>query len=882
MSYFFSQLTRSIGVFFRTLRAFFVRKMMGITTTIRRITNFSRHATKVAASSLQGVVGAAQKPTSPSDYVETGRLYISKALIIRVVLIIAALFLIIYFVVWPFILSRFLTARFFVEDKRVTDWSGRVIVFSDKKKTIPMYSGRLEKGTLQGEGKLYDDEGVLSYEGQLKDGERNGSGKEYRDGIMVYDGQFVSNLYSGNGKQYIDGQLAYEGQFSNGLFSGYGKRYAGNRLVYDGQYEEGKRSGSGTAYAAGKLLYEGQFMDDLYEGRGKLYQDGKLRYDGSFHAGVPEGSGTSYYDGGKVSYQGQYLAGKEDGTGTAYAENGMKEYAGAFAEGLYSGEGILYFSDGSQLSATFQEGEPTGSVEWKKNGILYYRGEWADGAPSGFGTLYSKSGKALYEGPFLGGTIDGRSLLEYSTDELRTALAESSVKNENDGSAFRVIAEELGLTVLCTFQTENEGSRIYQIYLSEPEKSDWIAIMPGMEHTQTVQWPEGETPDSLRIQYIGQLGVSVPAGSYPAENNLKDERRTTVLYEDEQMERSVLVTWERKDIKPSPLTPGGGKNSKVEKLLDTLDKMIGSEGTAASKGASFGGGSTDGAFQKLDEADAAVSATDAMIDFWEETERQQSLEEVYERNETLLADARNTLAKGLGSEEAVQALEQKQEELKTQIEACKTAIKRAELQAGSAGVEGLGTYALEELLVSFDPADHDVATLVPIAVAYAQAIGGDVDAAAVEAEVKLGLLNLADAHSAMKLALSRYQSLSQSAKDAAGAFSMGLGAKDAWYEAMNAETLARAELCAAMAEFSKQANHFNQLTGGWVSKTFDWHKGVFDVLFRAAIPEEKEKEDEPEDRPAEWNDGAPSEGETASDAEPVPKNDPDDRPEHIN
>ena len=843
MGYFFSQLTRSIGVFFRTLRAFFVRKMMGITTAIRRLTNFSRHATKVAASSIQGVVGAAQKPTSPSDYVETGHLYISKALIIRVLLIIIALVLIVYFVVWPFVLSRFLTARFFVEDKRVANWSGRVIVFADKKKTIPMYSGRLEKGTLQGEGKLYDSEGVLSYEGQIKDGERNGSGKEYDDGILVYEGQFVSGLYSGNGKSYDGGQLAYEGQFSNGLFSGYGKRYDGNWIVYDGQYEEGKRSGSGTAYSDGKRLYDGQFMDDLYEGRGKLYQDGKLRYDGSFHAGVPEGTGTAYYPGGKVSYQGQYLAGREDGTGTAYAENGMKTYSGGFAEGVYSGEGTLFFTDGSQISATFEDGEPTGSVEWKKNGILYYRGEWDEGAPSGFGTLYSKSGKVLYEGPFLGGTIDGRSLLDYSTDELRTALADSSVKNENDGSAFRIIADELGLTVLCTFQTESEDSRIYQIYLSAPEKNDWIAILPGMDHTLAVQWPEGEEPDPLRIQYIGQLGVSVPAGSYPAENNVKDARRTTALYEDEQREHSVLVTWERQDVKPSPMTPGGGNSSKVDKLLDALDKMIGSEGTAASKGASFGGGSTDAAFAELDDADAAVSATDAMIDYWEETERQHSLEEVVERNETLLADARSALAKGIGSEEAVKALEQTQEELKTQIEACRTAIKRAELQAGSAGVENIGAYALEELLVSFDPADHKVDELVPIAVAYAQAVGGDVDASAVEAQVKLGLLNLADAYSAMKLALSRYQNLSASAKDAAGAFSMGLGAKDAWYGAMNSETLARIDLCKAMAEFSKQANHFNQLTGGWVSKTFDWHKGVFDVLFRAAIPEENDGEE---------------------------------------
>ena len=58
MGYFFSQLTRSIGVFFRTLRAFFVRRLMGVTTFFRRLLNFSRHATKAAASSLQDVMTA--------------------------------------------------------------------------------------------------------------------------------------------------------------------------------------------------------------------------------------------------------------------------------------------------------------------------------------------------------------------------------------------------------------------------------------------------------------------------------------------------------------------------------------------------------------------------------------------------------------------------------------------------------------------------------------------------------------------------------------------------------------------------------------------------------------------------------------------------------
>ena len=52
LSFFFSQLKRSIGVFFRTIKAFFTRKLMGVTTALRRLTNFSRNATRRADISV--------------------------------------------------------------------------------------------------------------------------------------------------------------------------------------------------------------------------------------------------------------------------------------------------------------------------------------------------------------------------------------------------------------------------------------------------------------------------------------------------------------------------------------------------------------------------------------------------------------------------------------------------------------------------------------------------------------------------------------------------------------------------------------------------------------------------------------------------------------
>ena len=854
MQYFFSQLTRSIGIFFRTIRAFISRKLMGLASLFRRLTNFSRHAPKIATTSVQEVVSAAQKPTSAADYVETGRLFISKALILRVILVLAAIGVIGYFLVWPFVLSHFLTAKFYEEDKRVSDWSGRVIVYSDKKKTTPLYAGRLEDGKLQGDGKLYDRAGVLLYEGQLKDGLRNGSGKEYESAVLVYDGQFADDMRSGYGKSYARGQCNYEGQFV-----------------------EGKRSGNGAAYENGRKKYDGQFAEDLYEGPGKLYTDGRLRYDGMFHAGAADGTGVAYYASGKTAYQGEFQAGKRSGTGTAFDEDGRKVYEGGFAADEYSGDGILYFEDGSLLEASFENGAPVGSVSWKKDGLLYYQGQWSDDMPSGFGTLYNRAGKKLYEGPFAGGTIDGNALLDYATDDIRDVLADGSVKNETDGAAFRILAEDLGLTILCTYQTEGADSLIYQIYLSAPEKDGWVALLPGMPHTAPVQLPGEMVTQAMPVQFIGQMGGSVPAGPYAAENSLAGDRRITVLYDSPAREQALLVTWFREDITPSPLDSGKktGKQMKTDNLLLALDKMVDSEGTATSTGVYLGGEATADAFADIEELSQAADLADVMLDYWNATQRQGALEEAYNRGKTLLDDAVTAAAKGLGSQDATDALQQQQLEWEAQIDECKIAIKRASLQAADLGVDDLSVYTLEEMLVSFDPGEQEVDSLVLIAVAYAQASGSDADPATVESNVKMGLLDLEDAHNAVKLAMSRYESLTDAAKELAGAYAMGLDSKENWYQAMSAQSLARADLCTAMADFSKQANHFNLLTGGWVTRTFDWNTDVFEPLLKeaAGVPEEDEKTED-----AEPESGESAAAPPAVDAEP-PKETPEETPE---
>lgn len=797
LSYLWNQLVRSGGVFVRTIRAFFIRRMTGIISRVRRVTNFSRNAARLATASVQSAVSAAQKPTKREDYVETSRLLISKALLLKIFLALIAAGLILYFLVWPFVLSNFLTARFVVGDSRISNWTGRVVVYADAEKTLPLYAGHLENGVLQGRGEEYDENGLLAYEGWFQDGMRSGNGTAYEDGVMVYSGQFVSGAYEG----------------------------------------------TGTAYADGMMVYEGQFVAGVYEGRGKLYEDGVLQYEGSFQDGAASGDGTAYYASGVTSYSGQFSGGLPEGTGTAYDEDGQVLYIGEFAAGAYNGSGTLYLAEDGTIEGEFADGDPQGVVQWKRDGRLYYEGEWSGAQISGFGTLYSRSGAALYEGQLSGGTLDGNWLLSLTAEKLRTALGEDNTRNVSDSDGFLIVSDALGLAALCSYQTETEESQVYAIYLFQPEE-EWIRLLPGMERVSLPTWPEDTEIWSGQMSFEPRAGIALEAGAYRGQVFTTSESRTTILYASQEESVSCLLGWSRLEGMPDDglngTSDGGsaGGDGRLEAFLERLDLMEATgSGTQATQNPYYGTAAVTSALSACGTLEQANGLIEAMLDYWEQSERQSALEENLTRTQTLLEEARAAQSMGQGSADTVAALEAEEAALQAEIQTCTTQRKKAEVQAqAAAGVTPSG-YALGELLVSFDPTQQDVSQLAQVAVAYAQSAGQVVDTDAVTLQVKTELIDLAEADANVQAALSAYQSAASSARTAAGEFAMGRGSKTAWYETLSAQADARAELCGALAVFTSRANTLNQTTGGWVSRTFAWYDDILGPLFQSAAEE---------------------------------------------
>ncbi len=604
MDYLIRKLLDSFGIFFRTIKAFFSRRLAGGVARLKQLTNFSRHATKVANASFQGAAAAVKKPTKREDYIETQRLFISKSFIIYLVIGIVLVVLFCYFVAWPFILSHFLTAKFYVRDDRVSDWTGKVIVYSDKSKKTPLYSGKLEDGLLQGQGKEYDEEGLLAFEGTFVDGVKTGSGKSYASGVLVYEGGFEEGKYQGSGTLYEEGLPLYQGHFEEGIYEGAGTLFDGGTAVYEGQFHEGVYEGAGKLYSEGNVIYDGQFHEGVYEGSGTTYQNGKLAYKGTFSAGVPDGSGTMYENGvkryeggfaeglfdgegklffqdGTVNYKGGFAAGEYDGEGTEYREDGSVAYIGGYEAGKPSGEGTVMLENGDKIETSFADGVGDGMITWYKNGRVWYDGGADDLIPDGFGTLYAQNGKAIYEGAMDEGSIDGPWLLTLTADDLREAFADASVtESERNGGGFLMTNEDLGLTVLCTFRSDNGEAAAHRVWFFPEKGSQAGELIPWDTREEAEDWAVMGR-DGFLVLTRTQGTVFVPdggVGGMLSQSVAYFESYNQSLVSADEKSAPFGVIWALTGGGDVPVLPTVDESmsqtqKELEGLLDALDKV---------------------------------------------------------------------------------------------------------------------------------------------------------------------------------------------------------------------------------------------------------------------------------------------------------------------
>ena len=313
-----------------------------------------------------------------------------------------------------------------------------------------MYEGEVFAGVPHGYGVAKFTSGSV-YEGNWDRGKRHGQGKMTWSRGGQWIGEFKEgNPVSGDGVMYlnINGKdYRYEGEYRNGARNGQGKFYFTDS-VYEGQWVNGKRHGTGKIVWSKGGEWVGQYRDDgAWEGSGVMYTkkgDFSFRYEGSYRNGTRNGFGKMIYS--DCTYEGQWLEGKRHGAGKTIWNKGG-EWNGQYQnDGVWSGEGVMYVNvDGVSLryEGQYDRGARNGYGKFYYTDCIY-EGRWLDGKRHGMGTLiWNKGGQwtglfrnnegwegegtwhytdARYEGPKRDGKRDGNGTIYWNKGGQWTGL----------------------------------------------------------------------------------------------------------------------------------------------------------------------------------------------------------------------------------------------------------------------------------------------------------------------------------------------------------------------------------------------------------------------------------------------------------------------------
>ena len=161
----------------------------------------------------------------------------------------------------------------------------------------------------------------------------------------------------------------YEGQFKNGKKEGRGTMRMVDGATYTGEFKEDNRSGFGTQTWLDGVVYEGQWADDKPNGEGTMTRQGSI-HTGQFRAGDMT-QGTIRYENGDV-YTGEGGGdglSRPNGSGEMIYANGDK-YTGMWRAGERHGEGECLYADNSVYKGTWVEdkrhGKGTFTVEGRR------------------------------------------------------------------------------------------------------------------------------------------------------------------------------------------------------------------------------------------------------------------------------------------------------------------------------------------------------------------------------------------------------------------------------------------------------------------------------------------------------------------------------------
>jgi len=116
-----------------------------------------------------------------------------------------------------------------------------------------------------------------SYDGEWKNGKKNGYGVYVSEDGQIYEGYWVDNRKEGQGKEVDPDGNIYEGEWKHDEHDGYGiETLSGSK--YTGMWKAGVKHGKGVYYFGTGNRYDGEWIEDRKHGEGiKINADGSKK-----------------------------------------------------------------------------------------------------------------------------------------------------------------------------------------------------------------------------------------------------------------------------------------------------------------------------------------------------------------------------------------------------------------------------------------------------------------------------------------------------------------------------------------------------------------------------------------------------------------------------
>lgn len=193
-----------------------------------------------------------------------------------------------------------------------------------------------------GEGyyKSFFEDGTLSDEGKVQNGQRIGIWKTYYpNGKLMEEGTYVDRIFKLNNSFFEDGSEHIKS--GNGYYT---IHFDNSDVTYmEGEYKDGYKHGVWkTYYQSGVIANVINYENGKNHGHATTYfENGNVQTEGDFINNAKEGKWSWYYENGTLESTVSYSKDKKTGTQVLYTELGQEAKEEYYENGVFKGEKFI-------------------------------------------------------------------------------------------------------------------------------------------------------------------------------------------------------------------------------------------------------------------------------------------------------------------------------------------------------------------------------------------------------------------------------------------------------------------------------------------------------------------------------------------------------------